>query len=161
MRGSSYTLAVPSSQRSFLALVALLGAFLIPVFSSSLRGLTHVLTCREKAETPFTMIIPTSGPPQVVSSVRLTREKGRELCGGLELDLRGRAAGPGKVVMTVAITNRTPSAWKGTVQLVLEGETSLPVNIGSVPAGRTASDAVEFSLREGAHELGGSLLIGP
>ncbi|MCU1447867.1 MAG: hypothetical protein JWP02_37, partial [Acidimicrobiales bacterium] len=30
-----------------MALIALLGAFLIPILLSSLQGLTHVLTCQQ------------------------------------------------------------------------------------------------------------------
>lgn len=133
------------------------------MFTSSLRGLTHVLTCSDEVATPFTMIIPPEGPPQVVSSTRIERGGEETLCGGLDVDLRARGSGEASVEMIVSITNNTDSIWQGSVNLALEGarSTSIPVSIGSIPAGGTGSDTVEFSLNEGTHEVAGSLLIGP
>lgn len=79
------------------------------------------------------------------------------------MDLRARGSGEASVEMIVSITNNTDSIWQGSVNLALEGarSTSIPVSIGSIPAGGTGSDTVEFSLNEGTHEVAGSLLIGP
>lgn len=153
---------MPSALRSRLALLGLLGAFMIPVGVSGLRGLTHVLTCREAAETPFTMTIHKDGPPEVTSSQRLERGVEAGGCRGLSLDLRARGEGR-KVAMTVLITNNTSSLWRGTVQLAFVGETKLtfPVEIGSIPAGKTGADTVELELGEGTTEAEGALLIGP
>lgn len=156
-------LAVSSSQRSFLAVAALLGAFLIPLFTSSLRGLTHVLTCQEQVATPFTLIIPEEGPPQVLSSTRLERGAEEGLCGGLKLDLRARGSAPGTIEMTITLINETEFEWQGSADLVIEGRrrATFPISIGRVESGASGTDTVELSLDEGTHELGGSLLIGP
>lgn len=150
---------MPSILRSRVALLALMGAFLIPIGMSSLRGLTHVLTCRERVRTPFTLVIPDRGAPEAVTSTRLTRETG-EICGALALDLGTRVEGPRELAMIVPITNHSSDLWKGTVQLVLD-DTAIPVDIGEIPAGKTASDVVTFDLDPGSHEVSGSLLIGP
>lgn len=152
---------MPLSQKSFLALAALLAAFLIPLLSSSLRGLTHVLTCQEQAQTPFTVEITGSGPPRVISSTTITRGEEELLCGGLNLDLRARGAGQDSVDMIVSIGNATESLWRGTVSLAIEGGPTIPVDIGQIPPGETRSDTVELSFRPGVHDLNGSLLIGP
>ncbi|MGH2809124.1 MAG: hypothetical protein ACRDKT_17810, partial [Actinomycetota bacterium] len=64
---------MPPILRSRLALVALMGAFLIPIGMSSLRGLTHVLSCKQEARQPFTVIVSPVGEPEVLSSMRISR----------------------------------------------------------------------------------------
>ncbi len=156
---------MPSALRSRLALFALLGAFLIPIGMSSLRGLTHVLTCKQSAETPFTLITPEGLEPQLLSSTRITKEDDALLCaddegGGLSLNMGARSEGPGKVSMILPISNRSKFLWQGTVTLVVGG-TSIPVDIGEIPAGETREDIVPLNLKPGSLEVSGSLLIGP
>ncbi len=153
-------IALPSILRSRVALLALLGAFLIPIGMSSLRGLTHVLTCRDEARTPFTLIVPpTGGAPEAVTSTTIDRDAAG-ICGGLSLDLGTRAVGRDEMEMVVPITNDSEHLWRGTVKLVLDG-TTIPVDIGEVEAGATETDSVTLDLERGSHELTGSVLIGP
>lgn len=151
---------MPSVLKSRVALIALLGVFLIPIGMSSLRGLTHVLTCEEEATTPFTLIVPEDGPPSVVTSTRIERGQTQELCGGLLLDLGVNVLDSGELEMTVPITNNTDTRWRGTVELLID-ETRVPIDIGEIAAGATESDTVHFRLGAGTHEVSGSLLIGP
>ena len=39
--------------------------------------------------------------------------------------------------------------------------TTIPVDIGEVPSGETARDAVTFDLERGSHEVTGTVLVGP
>ena len=71
-----------------MALIALLGAFLIPILLSSLQGLTHVLTCQQATNVPFTVQLPEHGQPTISSSAVITREQAAGLCGGLRLDMK-------------------------------------------------------------------------
>jgi hypothetical protein len=151
---------VPSILRSRAALAVMLGAFLIPIGMSSLRGLTHVLTCDDEVTTPFTLIVPERGEPTVVSSTIIERGQEGGLCGGLFVNPQARAEGTGRVAMTLPIQNRTEFPWQGTVKLVL-GDITVPVGIGEIPAGKTESDTVHLDLDPGSHEISGSLLIGP
>lgn len=151
---------MPSSLRSRLALLALIGVFLIPIGMSSLRGLTHVLTCKESAETPFTLITPRGQPPELLSSSRIEADDEEFLCGGLSLNMGARAEGPGRVAMVLPITNNSEYVWKGTVTLVVGG-TSIPASIGEIPPGETREDVLELDLDPGTREVNGSLLIGP
>jgi len=153
-------LSVPSILRSRAALVVMLGAFLIPIGMSSLRGLTHVLTCDEAVTTPFTLIVPDEGDPTVVSSTIIERGQEAGLCGGLFVNPQARAEGSRRVAMTLPIENRTEFPWQGTVKLVL-GNITIPVDIGEIAAGERESDTVHLDLDPGSHEISGSLLIGP
>lgn len=151
---------MPSSLRSRLALIALLGAFLIPIGMSNLRGLTHVLTCKEAAESHFTLVTPEGLEPQLLSSTRIEKDDEEFLCGGLTLNMGARSAGPGRVSMILPITNKSDFLWQGSVTLVVGG-TSIPADIGEIPAGETRTDVLELELDPGALEVTGSLLIGP
>ena len=152
---------MPSILRSRLALFAMLGAFLIPIGMSSLRGLTHLLVCQEKVRQPFTMIVPPDGEPEILSSLRITRaDQGGEICGGLTIDPRARGDGPGEISFFLPVTNNTDQLWRGTIGLRL-GRTQIPVDIGEVGPGQTVTDTVILTLDEGTHEISGSLLIGP
>lgn len=139
-----------------------MGAFLIPISMSSLRGLSHILTCRDEAATPFTLAIPPPelGPPQLLSSTRIQRGAEKGFCGGLFTKMGAQVTGQHKITMIVGITNRSDYDWQGTIELHL-GSTAIPVGIGNVPAGATEEDTVEFDLDPGTHEVEGSLLIGP
>lgn len=163
---------MPSILRGRLSLAVLLATMLIPVGVSSLRGLTHILTCNETVATPFALVIEPEEEPTVISAT--TIERGEEevaepskaaavsgrLCGGLSVDLAATTAGPGRVVMDVPITNHTEFPWQGTV-LFRVGKTPIPIDIGRIEPGETGSDTVDFSLGPGDHEVSGTLLIGP
>lgn len=150
---------MPPILRSRLALLALLGAFLIPIGMSSLRGLTHVLTCKEETRQPFTVII-TDGVPEVLSSIRIGREDTGRLCGGLTLETQARAGERNEVTLIFPITNHTEHLWRGTVSAVV-GKTTIPIDVGEVPAGETRRGTIDLTLPKGAIEVDGSLLIGP
>lgn len=151
---------MPPILRSRLALFALLGAFLIPIGMSSLRGLTHVLSCEEESRRPFTLIVNPTGQPEVLSSLRISRESTGKLCGGLTLETQARTSGTNEVTLILPITNGTEFPWRGTVTLVI-GDTSIPVDIGEIPPGETRTDEVDLDLEPGTLEVNGSLLIGP
>lgn len=151
---------MPPALRSRIALVVLLGAFLIPIGTSSLRGLTHVLTCDSQAEIPFTLIVPERGDPVIISSRAIVRDEPEGVCGGLVLDMAVGPAGAGRVELRLPITNKTKFDWNGTVQLQL-GDTVLPVDIGGIKSGETGVDTVQVNVSPGELEVNGSLLIGP
>ena len=150
---------MPAILRSRLALLALLGAFLIPIGMSGLRGLTHVLTCSEQAEQPFTVVI-TDGQPQVLSSIRIGAEDTGRVCGGLAIDTQASSEEGNKITMIFPITNHTENPWRGTVSALI-GKTAIPIEIGEIPAGQTVVGEVDFELDEGTTDINGSLLLGP
>jgi len=143
-----------------MALIALLGAFLIPVLLSSLQGLTHVVTCQQATNVPFTVELHPGGEPTISSSQVITRDSANGLCGGLHLDMRVGQESPRKVKIILPISNNTEHEWQGSVKLNLGG-TAVPVRIGSIPAGQTKEDTIHFKVDSGTNEINGSLLIGP
>ncbi len=150
---------MPPILRSRLALLALLGAFLIPIGMSSLRGLTHVLTCKEEARQPFTVVV-TDGQPEVLSSMRIGREDTGQLCGGLTLETQAEPLTGNKITLIFPMTNHTEHLWRGTVSAEV-GKTTIPLDIGEVPAGETRQAEVDLDVPPGTTEVSGSLLIGP
>lgn len=151
---------MPPALRSRIALVVLLGTFLIPIGMSSLRGLTHLLTCQDEAEIPFTLIVPEDGAPVIVSSNVIERDAPEGVCGGLVLDMGVGPSDPGRVQLRLPITNNTDYDWQGSVSLQL-GDTAVPVDIGEIRAGETKSDTITVRVDPGELEVNGSLLIGP
>ena len=150
---------MPPILRSRLALLALLGAFLIPIGMSSLRGLTHVLTCKEEARQPFTVVV-SDGQPEVLSSMRIGRGDTGQLCGGLTLETQAEPLEGNKINLVFPMTNHTEHLWRGTVSAKI-GKTTIPVNIGEVPAGETRAARVPLDVPPGTTEVNGALLIGP
>jgi hypothetical protein len=149
-----------SSNRARIALAALLGIFLIPLFTSSLNGLTHVLTCQAEQASPFTVEASDNAPPVALSAASLERGQDPSLCGGLTLDLGVSLSKPGELAIIVPITNHTRYPWKGSVKLVLDG-VSVPLAIGEIEPGGTETGRVVIPVRPGHHEIAGTLLIGP
>lgn len=157
---------MPSALRAQVALMGLLAVLLIPIATSSLRGLTHVLTCQDASATPFRVEVPDEGPPTISSSTVIERSpdgtvETREVCGGLILDLVMGSSDADHADVTVSITNNSEYGWRGSVQLHLD-DTSIPIDIGHIDAGTTASDSFEVNLDPGkTYELDGTLLVGP
>lgn len=159
---------MPSGLRSRLALIVLLGTFLIPLGTSSLRGLTHVLTCQQAEDVPFSLIVPERGDPVIVSSTTITRGDDRSVCGGLTFDLAvgpvpdgaAGAGDPGRIELLLPITNGSDFDWRGTVRLRL-GDETIPVDIGAIRNGQTETETITVDLGAGDHQVQGSLLLGP
>lgn len=142
-----------------------MGVFLIPIGMSSLRGLTHVLVCEKEVKQPFTMVVTESGEPQILSSTRISREpvgaapRGG-ICGGLLIEPRARSEGSGQIAFTLPVRNLTDHIWRGTIAVRL-GSIQIPVDVGEVGPGETASDTILLNLETGEHKVDGSLFVGP
>jgi hypothetical protein len=157
---------MPSALRAQVALVGLLAVLLIPIGTSSLRGLTHILTCQESAAAPFSIEVPADGPPVVSSSSVIERGEGGEVdtgevCGGLLLDVQIGSRVAERADVTLAITNGTDYGWRGSVQLNLD-DTDIPIDIGHIGSGDTGTETFELRLDSGrTYTIEGTLLVGP
>ncbi len=157
---------MPSALRAQVALIGLLAVLLIPIGTSSLRGLTHILTCRDQSATPFSVDVPEDGPPTISSSTVIERDPDgevvtNEVCGGLVLDLVMGSRVEDRTDVTLRITNNSDFGWRGSVQLKLGG-TTIPIDIGEIPAEGTAEDDFQLRLDGGRrYDIAGSLLVGP
>jgi len=154
---------LPMSLRAKMAAVLLLGTFFIPFATSDLRGLSHVLSCSDRVTASLYVGAGTAGQgPVLGSSDTVTREQvGLGLCGGLEVDLQLQSTRGDRADVLVAITNTTDDRWQGTVELDFDGA-PVPVAIGEIDRGETATDTVQVRLPEGrSYEITGELLVGP
>ena len=157
---------MPSALRAQVALIGLLAVLLIPIGTSSLRGLTHILTCQEDSAAAFTIDVPADGPPTISSSAVIERNpdgtvRTSELCGGLTLDVLMGSRRAERADVTLSITNNSDYGWRGSVQVRLD-DTMIPIDIGDIGAGDTASDDFELRLDAGeTYVIEGRLLIGP
>ena len=156
---------MPVILRNQLALVALLGLFLIPLTQSSLRGLTHVLTCEEAVATPFTVDLDGS-VPIVISAVQVTAGEDPRLCGALEVRIAARALEQSQLELTFTTENTSSHRWNGTVTVDLsdagmEELVSVPISIGGLDAAQTRVESVTLRIPPGRYDLSGTLLVGP
>jgi hypothetical protein len=151
---------VPPTLRSRIALLGAAACFFLPVLWSSPRGLTHLLTCEQKTQTPFTIVINQKLQPTLTTSQTQSGPGDSSLCGGLALDLRASVKGTGTVRMTVFLKNKTAHPWRGTLALNV-GNLVLPLSLGRIGPGGTGSASEDLHLLPGAHDLEGALLLGP
>lgn len=151
---------VPALLRTRLALVALFVVFLIPVTQSSLRGLTHVLSCTERVDTPFQVILLEDQEPVVTGSSVITAGEDPTLCGGLAVQISAGPSDTADIDVVVSVDNRSVHDWFGTVEIDVVG-VRVPVDIGRIDAGATEERSLGLTLPDGVTEFGGSLLVGP
>jgi hypothetical protein len=152
---------MPSALRSRLAVLLMMGAFLVPIMSSNQRGLTHPLTCEQETESPFTLLVEEGQHPTILTSQFFTSEEETLLCGALDLNLRARSKGENRIEMILPIRNESDYTWHGSVKLRI-GKTSVPIRVGEIAAGDSEVATVTLpNLPRGQTTVDGSLLIGP
>ena len=152
---------LPTSLRARIALVTLLGIFLIPVANSTLRGLAHVLTCEATVDATLQIDNTVGDDNVLLSADTITADDEDGLCGGLAVDLQLASTRDDSADIVIEIVNDTEVDWQGSIELELSGIT-VPVAIGDIGAGETATDTVTLSIEPArTYEISGTLLIGP
>ena len=152
---------LPAALRARIALITLLGLFLIPVTTSSLRGLTHVLTCR--ADIDATLAIDTSTDAAAVlgSADRVTRGDDEKQCEEVSVQLDLASTTGDRAELTLEITNRSGNDRNGSVELRFSG-VDIPVTVGRIPARSTETESVTLRVRpDRSYQVTGTLLLGP
>lgn len=150
---------MPAVFRSLVARVTLVSIFLIPLGLSSLRGMNHVITCRDPMEAPFQVLL-IEGSAVIISAQQLENGAAASICGGLSVELSAALEPDGRVAVSIPISNLTSADWFGSVQLVVSG-TRIPIDLGRVDAGETRRRRVSLALPDGTTEFSGVLLVGP
>ena len=151
---------MPPTLRSRIALLAAAACLFLPALWSSPGGLTHLLTCQQKTQTPFTIVVNQNRQPVLTTSLTQSGPGNSSLCGGLDVDLRAGVKAGGTVTMTVFLRNKTAHPWRGTIDMTV-GNLLLPLPLGRIDPGRTGSTSEDLHLLPGAHDLEGALLLGP
>lgn len=128
---------MPSALRVRVALIGFVAVLLVPIGTSSLRSLTHVLTCDE----PFELDLPVGG------------EAGRsEACHGLAVELESSRRDDGRLVVVVRLSNGTDHGWRGTVEVVA-GDSTAASSIGLLGPGATETDRITLASETDAGTL--------
>lgn len=150
---------MPVLLRLRLALIALFGVFLLPIVLSSMRGLTHVVSCQQGISKPFEVTFDSLGEPLLTGS-SVVEAADDPVCQMLQSDISMRAAGPSRIEVTIPVKNEGHDPWQGTVSLMV-GEVEIPVRIGLIPPGETRAETLVLNLPNGVTGFTGELLIGP
>jgi hypothetical protein len=151
--------AVPIHLRTRLAVLVMAAVLLIPIGQSSLRGIDHILTCSERVQTPFQVIL-SDGIPIVTGSFALEQGDPVLLCGGLAVEISVGPSSERDVTVFATLRNESSVDWYGTVDLSV-GAVRVPIDLGRVPTGSSLEESIDLSLGEGVTEFSGALLIGP
>ena len=151
---------MPALLRTRVVLLALFGVFLIPVVLSTVRGLTHVVSCTREIARPFEVAVGDDDRPVLAGSAVVEAGEAPQCGGALKANVEVSAKGPNEIAVTVPITNAGEAAWRGTVSLRV-GNTVIPFHVGLVPAGETRSETIVLRLPDGTTGFTGSLLLGP
>lgn len=146
--------------RSRIAFFTLFAVLLIPVALGSLRGIGHVLTCRNQVATPFAVLLEPGQSPVITGAATSATPLVAEHCGDLTVDISANQPDNSRLGLKVAVSNRSQIPWRGTVQLDVGG-IRVPVSIGRVAPGATREEPIVLNLPTGQTELTGALLIGP
>jgi len=151
---------IPSTPQTRLAFVTLFAVLLIPVGLGSLRGVGHVLSCRNQVATPFAVLLEPGESPVVTGAVSSGSLVVAEHCGSLTVDIRADRPDQNRLGLVISVANGSKNPWRGTVQLDVSG-VRIPVPIGRVEPGITREEPVVLTLPSGQTELTGALLVGP
>ena len=177
-----------SSLRIRASIIMLLGVLLIPVATSSLRGLTHVLSCTSPVAARFDAPLPDQGAgpaPVLLDPTAVTRTRPGDpvatttttappstttipqrpkgptpVCGGITVDMKLSAPRPGVVRVDLPVRNAGRHRWRGTVKLRV-GSKVFPVDLGSIPPGQTRTRSLEVQVDREVKRVTGELLLGP
>ena len=150
---------VPIHLRTRLAVFVMAGVLLIPIGQGSLRGIDHILTCSERVETPFQVIL-SDGVPIVTGSFAIEEGDPVLLCGGLGVEISVGPSSSRDVTVFATLGNESRVDWFGTVDLSV-GDVRVPIDLGRVPSGSSLTESIDLLLPDGVTEFGGALLIGP
>ncbi len=151
------------SLRARIAAATLLGILLIPLTTSSLRGLTHVLTCSDEIQATLSVDTTAIDDTVLLDADSVTRGDDTDpgLCGGLVVTMELASSTTERADVLVSVRNDTTVDWRGSIELRLDG-TPIPISIGRITAGETETDTIELRVRPGrTYDIEGTLLIGP
>jgi hypothetical protein len=157
-----------ASTTSRLALWMLIGSLLIPLSTTTLRGLHHLVSCIEEVDQTFSVQSfpnprskdPNDRIPLITGSTSVVRQPPTGKCAAVEMNMRVSPDNKGFVVITLPVNNLTDRDWVTSVILQLDGlKTSVPV--GRIPAGQQATKEIRVRLTQDLRSITGTLIVGP
>jgi hypothetical protein len=151
---------LPVSVRSRYALWLLVAVLLIPLGTTNLRGLHHLVSCTEELDQTFAVTAVDADRAIITGSTSVVREPPTGKCAAVSMNMRVRSDGRGFILITLPVTNETDRSWSTSVKLKIDGLTT-SVSVGRVPPGETRSKQVRIRLTRELQSITGTLLVGP
>lgn len=143
-----------------LAVAGLMGSFLIPITTSTLNGLTHLVSCTAAVDQSFAITAVDSKRAVIIGSSEVVRKPPEGDCAAVELNMVVRPDGKGYVRIAMPVSNQSSRAFRATVKLRL-GDLRIPVPVGLVGPGQTKSKDLRIRLARDLKVVNATLLIGP
>lgn len=141
-------------------LAGLLGAFLLPVATANLRGVTHLIDCRAPTREAFEVRWTASDRALLTGSSTVTVEDGEGICDDVDADVAVRPGSEGRVTVTVRVRNDRAAPVHATV-IIDTGSQKIPVRLGPVPATSMSADQVIVRGGRRTTAIRTQLLVGP
>ena len=141
-------------------LAGLLGAFLVPVATANLRGVTHLIDCRAPTREAFEVRWTASNRAVLTGSSTVEVDDGNGVCEDVDADVAVRPGSEGRVTVTVRVRNDRATPVHATV-IIDTGSQRIPVRLGSVPAASMSADQVIVRGGRRVTAIRSQLLVGP
>jgi hypothetical protein len=143
-----------------LALWGLVGSLLIPLGTTTLRGMHHLVSCVDEIDQTFAVTAIDAKRAIVTGSTVIMREPPVGDCASVDMAMRVRPDGKGFIAIRMPVVNETDRAWTTSVILQLDGlRTSVPM--GVVQPGETVTKITRVRLRSDLKSITGTLVVGP
>lgn len=149
-----------SSATAKLAVAGLMGSFLIPITTSTLNGLTHLVSCTAAVDQTFAITAVDSKRAVVIGSSEVVRKPPEGDCAAVELNMVVRPDGKGYVRISMPVSNQSSRGFRATVKLRL-GDLRIPVPVGLVHPGEVKTKDLRIRLDSDLKVVNSTLLIGP
>ncbi len=142
------------------ALWLLVASLLIPLGTTTLRGMHHHVSCIDEIDQTFSVTATDSNFAIITGSTSVVREPPTGECSSVDMNMRVRPDSKGFVQIRLPVENRTNRSWTASVILQLDGlKTSVP--LGRIQPGKTTTRDLRVRLTQDLQSITGTLIVGP
>ncbi len=143
-----------------VALAALVGSFLIPLSTTTMRGMHHLVSCTDEVDQTFAVTAVDSLRAVITGSTAVVREPPTGECSAVDMNMQVRPDGKGFILISMPVVNRTNLAWNTSVILRLDSLRTT-VRVGQINAGETHTKELRVRLTSDLQSITGTLVVGP
>jgi hypothetical protein len=135
-------------------------SFLIPLGTTTLRGMHHLVSCTDEIDQTFSITAIDAKSAVITGSTSVVRKPPTGSCAAVDMNMRVRPDGKGFVVIGLPVENKTDRTWTASVILQLDSlKTSVPV--GRIGPGETKRKDLRVRLTQDLASITGTLVVGP
>ena len=145
---------------SRVALAMLVGSFLIPLSTTTLRGMHHLVSCTDAVDQTFAVTAIDSLRAVITGSTSVVREPPTGECSAVDMNMQVRPDGKGFILISMPVVNRTDRPWNASVVLRLDGLQTM-VRVGRIHPGDTYTKDLRVRLTTELQSITGTLVVGP